>query len=261
MITSFDIPNQALFRYPNLYKLHPSVATQSKSLAEYFKKVKSNYNIVLLTNSEDKKSVSYGNIFASAFNDTTISIDSSIIYDSITPLRLKRGDNFYSVKKHLSRKDTNLIVICANDIPFMTYAFNKVIELSNSKDFFKYNFTIGGFEDLFNMSTIDNIYKNKFKIYFVSKGLIENNSKRVLKFKDWYQADFKMQVDQTSIIAYDLTMSIFNAVYPSKDNSVIYEGLFNNFNYEKIGPSSGFENKSVKLFRYNKYKLFQISEN
>ena len=47
MITSFNIPNQALFGYPSLFKFFPSKATQIKSSAEYLKKNKSKYNGII----------------------------------------------------------------------------------------------------------------------------------------------------------------------------------------------------------------------
>ena len=52
MITPYDIPNQALFMYPNLFKYFPSKVTQSAKIGSYLKKVKSEYNIILISNGD-----------------------------------------------------------------------------------------------------------------------------------------------------------------------------------------------------------------
>jgi LysM repeat protein len=260
MISLYDIPNQALFRYPDLYKFYPSNATQTQSLAKYLKINNKNYNNVLLTNKERAKSLSYGKVFSSTFNDTIINNDSSFVFDSIKSIELKRGDNFFEVKKQLSKNDTNIIIIADTDIPFMTYVFNKVIELSNSKQYYNYNFSIAGFEGLLKMNTIDEKYKEKYNIHFVSKGQINFNSEGTIEFLNTYQDTFEMKADKISIIAYDLILSIFNKVYPD-NNKAIYNGIFNNVDFQKIGEYSGYENKAVKLFRYKNYNLQKISQN
>ena len=55
MITPFDIPNQALFRYPNMYKFFLQKVTQSAEIGNYLKAKKDDYNIILVSNKEDKK--------------------------------------------------------------------------------------------------------------------------------------------------------------------------------------------------------------
>ncbi len=261
IVTYFDLPNKALFKYPNLFKLYPSNATQIKFLANYLRSKKDGYNYVVLGNEEKRKSISYSKVFANSFNNTLVEIDSTTIFDSIVPIHVSRGDNFSKINKYFSINDTNVIVITDTDIPFMTYVFNKLIELSNSQDFYNYKFMIAGFEGLIQMNTIDDRYKNKFSVHFVSKGMIDYNSEDVNHFIDDYQKTFNMQTDEVSIIAYDLVLSVFNSVYPKEVSNPTYNGIFNNVNYQKIGPDSGHENKAVKLFRYNNYYLQQILEN
>ena len=261
MITSFDLPNQALFRFPNIYKFYPSRATQVKKYAQYLSNKKSDYNVVLLANNDYKKSIGYSKVFSKTYNDTIVINDSIFEIDSISPILLSRGDKFSSVTNKLSKKDTNLIVLTAYDVPFMTYVFNKVIEMSNSKDFYRYKFAIAGFEDVFNMNTIDDIYKNKFNLQFISKGLINYEEYKTLDFIDSYRSNYEMEPDKLSFIAFDMVMSIFNKVYPTKSLYKEYDGLYNNVNFEKIGPNSGWENKSIKIFRYKNYQVHQILEN
>ena len=261
LITSFDIPNQALFKYPSFYKFHPSKATQIKTLAYYLKENNSKYNVVLLSNKEDNRSLSYANVFSNAYNDTLFLNDSTVINDSIESIDIKRGDNFHYIQRKLSKRDTNLIVIAAYDIPFMTYVFNKIIELSNSENFYKSDFAIAGFDGLFHMNTIDDLYKNKFRLQFVSKGMIDYSTDKVEIFTKRYNKLFKMEPVKSSFIGYDIVMSIINQVYPKEDTIIPYNGIFNNVSFENIGPNSGYENKSVKLYRYKDYKIHQINNN
>ena len=42
---------------------------------------------------------------------------------------------------------------------------------------------------------------------------------------------------------------------------VVVTASVNNVSFENIGPNSGYENKSVKLYRYKDYKIHQINNN
>ena len=273
MITSFNIPNQALFGYPSLFKFYPSKATQIKFSAEYFRENKSKYNIILLANKEDKSSMTYSDIFSSTFNDTLLKFDSikindtlfkvdtTIIIDSIQSINLKRGDASYAIKRNLSKRDTNLFVVATPDVPFMTYIFNMLIELSNSQKYYKYKYAILGFEELYEMNTIDMEYKEKFNLHFTSRGMIDYNSDASLKFIEDYNLEYKMKPVEASFIGYDIFNSIIKKVYPVESHfNPAYNGLYNSVNFQNIDSTSGFENKHVQLFRYDNYKLQPLND-
>ena len=248
MITPFDIPNQALFRYPNMYKFFPSKVTQSAEIGNYLKAKKDDYNIILVSNKEDKKSAAYAKIIAERFLDTIAVNDSVFEIDSLTVVELTRGKPTYKAQKEIDRKKENLFVVAANDIPFLTYVFNDVLELSNSEKFHKSSFTILSFQKIFDMSTIDIKYKNQFNIKFSSSGMIDYNDEFTLDFINNYQEKFSMIPHENSFLGYDLLNSMINAVYPvESDNSLEYVGHYNNSDFQQIGINNGFENKVVKL--------------
>ena len=259
MITPFDIPNQALFRYPNMYKFFPSKVTQSAEIGNYLKAKKDDYNIILVSNKEDKKSAAYAKIIAERFLDTISVNDSVFEIDSLTVVELTRGKPTYKAQKEIDRKKENLFVVAANDIPFLTYVFNDVLELSNSEKFHKSSFTILSFQKIFDMSTIDIKYKNQFNIKFSSSGMIDYNDEFTLDFINNYQEKFSMIPHENSFLGYDLLNSMINAVYPvESDNSLEYVGHYNNSDFQQIGINNGFENKVVKLFEYSDFTLKEL---
>lgn len=259
MITPFDIPNQALFRYPNMYKFFPSKVTQSAEIGNYLKAKKDDYNIILVSNKEDKKSAAYAKIIAERFLDTIFVNDSVFEIDSLTVVELTRGKPTYKAQKEIDRKKENLFVVAANDIPFLTYVFNDVLELSNSEKFHKSSFTILSFQKIFDMSTIDIKYKNQFNIKFSSSGMIDYNDEFTLDFINNYQEKFSMIPHENSFLGYDLLNSMINAVYPvESDNSLEYVGHYNNSDFQQIGINNGFENKVVKLFEYSDFTLKEL---
>ena len=262
MISPFNIPSQALFNYPDLFKIQPSRSTQSKEMAIHIKKSKEDYNILLLSDIEDNKSKVYGSIFSDAFNDTSNLINDSIkTIDSISPILLKRGEDWTHLLDRLSNNKSNLIVITSNKVPFLTYAFNQVIEFSNSQEHYKSDFEIFGFEDLYRIKTIDVIYKNKFNLHFVSKGIPDLSSIRIAKFKDKYRNFFSSEPTKYSYQGYDIVKSIFMKIYPDKLNSEsYYKGLLNDVFYNRIDLGSGSENKLVKFYRIEDYNLIQIPQ-
>ena len=262
MISPYNIPSQALFNYPDLFKIQPSRSTQSKEMAIYIKNSKDDYNILLLSDVEDNKSKVYGNIFSDAFNDTIYLIKDSLKeVDSILPTLLKRGDDWSHLLNKLSKKKSNLIIITSNQVPFLTYAFNKIIEFSNSQEHYKSDFEIFGFEDIYRIKTIDVIYKNKFNLHFVSKGIPDLNSNRIAEFKDKYRDFFSAEPTKYSYLGYDIVKSIFMKIYPDKLNSEsYYQGLLNDVFYNRIDLGSGSENSLVNFYRIEDYNLIQIPQ-
>ena len=262
MISPYNIPSQALFNYPDLFKIQPSRSTQSKEMAKYIKNSKDDYNILLLSDVEDNKSKVYGNIFSDAFNDTIYLIKDSLKkLDSILPTLLKRGDDWSHLLDKLSKKKSNLIIIISNQVPFITYAFNKIIEFSNSQEHYKSDFEIFGFEDIYRIKTIDVIYKNKFNLHFVSKGIPDLNSNRIAEFKDKYRDFFSAEPTKYSYLGYDIVKSIFMKIYPDKLNSEsYYQGLLNDVFYNRIDLGSGSENSLVNFYRIEDYNLIQIPQ-
>ena len=262
MISPYNIPSQALFNYPDLFKIQPSRSTQSKEMAIYIKNSKDDYNLLLLSDVEDNKSKVYGNIFSDAFNDTIYLIKDSLKeVDSILPTLLKRGDDWSHLLDKLSKKKSNLIIITSNQVPFLTYAFNKIIEFSNSQEHYKSDFEIFGFEDIYRIKTIDVIYKNKFNLHFVSKGIPDLNSNRIAEFKDKYRDFLSAEPTKYSYLGYDIVKSIFMKIYPDKLNSEsYYQGLLNDVFYNRIDLGSGSENNLVNFYRIEDYNLIQIPQ-
>ena len=274
MISPYNIPSQGLFNYPNLFKISPSRSTQSKEMAKYIKNNNSNDNILVITDSKDNKSKVYGNIFSDVFNSNLFNIDSVILEDSITkkdsiffndsliPISLIRGGDWSFILNKLSSNKKNIIVLCSNQIPFLTYSFNQIIEFSNSKDHYKSKFIIFGFEDLYRMKTIDIKYKNKFNLHFASKGILDYKSENVKIFIEKYQKNFYSQPTSFSYLGYDILKSIFNKFYPfNNEINEVYNGVQYEINFGQIDSNSGSENKSVNFYNITDYKLVKLLKN
>ena len=260
MITPFDIPNQALFMYPDLFKYFPSKVTQSAKIGSYLKQVKSDYNIILISNGEDKKSYAYAKVIAENYADTVVVNDSITAVDTLSYLRLYRGKSTSTVRDEVDTKKENLFVVAASDIPFLTFIFNDLLELSNSEKFFRTKFSIIGFQEIFKMNSIDIKYKNNFRLKFTSKGRIDYGNEKTINFMEDYQDTFKMSPQENAFLGYDLLMSMINTLYPVEKEvvKIPFQGHYNYCDYKQIGSNNGFENKVVKLFEYSDYMLNQL---
>ena len=260
MITPFDIPNQALFMYPDLFKYFPSKVTQSAKIGSYLKQVKSDYNIILISNGDDKKSNTYAKIIAENYADTIVINDSITAIDTLSYLRLFRGESTSSIRDVVDAKKENLFVVAASDIPFLTFIFNDLLELSNSEKFFRAKFSILGFQELFDMNSIDIKYKNNFRLKFSSKGRIDYSNEKSINFVEEYQDKFKMSPQENAFLGYDLLISMISNLYPvdKEVDNTPFQGHYNYCDYKQIGSNNGFENKVVKLYEYSDYKLHQL---
>ena len=247
MICPSSIPNQALFQYPILYKINPSKSTQIIAVADYLKsKNVSNKRITLLANKKSAKSIKYANLFANSYNDSLSG------NDSIKPILLEHTSSFKKVK-NISKTDTNIIVIASSDIPFISYVFTKIIGVSNSSNHYNSNFMIFGFEEVLKMNTIDEKYKQLFNLHVSTKGNINFDSEEVMSFVKLYNEKYEMQPEINAFIGFDLTRAIFNQLFANNKN--VLNGMYNNIDFEQIDAESGFENKAVKLIKYEDYKL------
>lgn len=247
MICPSPIPNQALFQYPILYKINPSKSTQIVAVADYLKsKNVSNKRITLLANKKSAKSIKYANLFANSYNDSLSG------NDSIKPILLEHTSSFKKVK-NISKTDTNIIVIASSDIPFISFVFTKIIGVSNSSNHYNSNFMIFGFEEVLKMNTIDEKYKQLFNLHVSTKGNINFDSEEVMSFVKLYNEKFEMQPEINAFIGFDLTLSIFNQLFAINKN--VLNGMYSNIDFEQIDAESGFENKAVKLIKYQDYKL------
>ena len=260
MITPFDIPNQALFMYPDLFKYFPSKVTQSAKIGSYLKQVKSDYNIILISNGEDKKSYTYAKVICENYADTIVVNDSITAIDTLSYLRLYREKSTSTVRDEVDAKKENLFVVAASDIPFLTFIFNDLLELSNSEKFFQTKFSIIGFQELFKMNSIDIKYKNNFRLKFTSKGRIDYNNEKTINFIQDFQDTFKMSPQENAFLGYDLLMSMINTLYPIEKEvvKIPFQGHYNYCDYRQIGSNNGFENKVVQLFEYSGYILHQL---
>ena len=262
MISLFNIPSQALFNYPDLYKLKVSRSIQSKEIANFLKMNNSKDNILLISDTEDRKSKVYSRIFSEVYNDSIVLEDTVIVQkDSIFPNLVKRGEDWENLHSKLSHEKNNFIVICSNQTPFLTYAFNQIIEFSNSEDHYNSKFTIFGFEDLYRINTVDIIYKNKFNLHFSSVGLIDYESDKVINFIESYQNYFSAEPTQLVFDGYDLVYSIMLEVFSENPKKNIYHGLKTDVDFNKIDLNSGSENTIVKFYNLKNYQLNQLFKN
>ncbi len=247
MICPSAIPNQALFQYPVLYKINPSKSTQILAIANYLKKQNiSNDNITLLANKKNSKSLKYAQLFADAYND------SLSMSDSIKTIALEHTSNFKKVK-NISKSDTNIFVIASSDIPFISFVFTKLIVLSNSSQHYNSNFKVFGFEEVLKMNTIDEKYKQLFNLHVSSKGNVNYDNDDVTSFIKLFYETFEMKPELNAFIGYDLTLSIINQLFGNEKSES--KGMYNEMNFDQIDQQSGFENKAVKLLKYQDYKL------
>lgn len=262
MISLYNIPSQALFNYPDLYKLKASRSTQSKEMANLLKMNNLEDNILLISDIDDRKSKTYSRIFSDVYNDSLFFEDTIMAQkDSIFPNLVKRGEDWENLHELLSQDKNNLFVICSNQIPFLTYAFNQIIEFSNSQNHYNSKFTIFGFEELFRLNTIDVNYKNKFNLHFSSVGLIDYESSKVKNFIERYQNYFSAEPTQLVFDGYDIVHSVFLNAFSNNKYDKIYPGLKTDVNFKKIDTNSGLENTIVKFYNLKNFQLNQLSKN
>ena len=97
----------------------------------------------------------------------------------------------------------NLIVVPSQSVGHVSDFFTKLSSTTNSNPYRKYSLQVFGLEDWNDFPTIDEKYKNKFKLSLVTSGYVEYEDSKVVEFIRNYRAKYSTDPGRFSFIGFD----------------------------------------------------------
>ena len=168
------------------------------------------------------------------------------------------------VEDALSVGMENIIIIPSKDDVFTTNVVTKLNYLAQ-----KYKITIFGMQPWEQNRNIELEYLKNLKFHYGTTNYIDRENKAVKNFDYQYKAYFKEDPSIYAYLGFDITSYFLNEMKNhgkifqfclSKSNEESYSsGLRFDFNFERINPTSGFENNWIRIVKIDEnFNLIQV---
>lgn len=265
-IIPVPVSNKALFRNPYVSKFAASTPTQVVYMGKYIAENFSEANVIAVKNSANKKDGYYFDEFVKSYN-THIINQPARVRDSLLWTTMSSSSKLTSVESKMSATQLNLIVVPSEDVGHVSNFITKLSATTNRNPYSKYEVMVFGLEDFLKFETIDEKYKNRYKLHIVASNFIDYNSKTVNDFIFTYRVKFGIDPDKYTMNGFDAAFtnlkglllygSVFTPNYPSLKNA---KGFSAGSEYKSVEPGSGYENQAVQVLRYNDYKIEVVND-
>ncbi len=260
VVTPGKIPNHALHENYNLTKVMPSKFNQIAGLANYTGINCMDDNIILIKNKSNNNDIKYCKIF----------IDTLNVYlqenELIKTISMDISSSLSSIKSSLIKGKRNILVIPSMDENFISdLVNNKLTKVINSKSYYDYQIVLFGLEEWIEMELLDEKNKNKFNLHVPVSGLVDYKDEKVVDFIRSYRSTFNNDPAKYSFIGFDAAfpalkgLLLYGKKFPDYYHKLHNEGFYLNTEFYQLDKKSGYENKSVKIYKYDNYQLIKLN--
>lgn len=258
-IIPVPVSNKALYKNPYVSKMTASTATQVIEMAKYVAQHHAHQNVILMRNPDDKRDLYYFDLFKKTFNQTIDTMKVKM-HDTILESYVnKNGIRLSPVEAKLMADTTNIIIVPSANVGYVSNFFTKLNSTSNQHPYLKYDYEIYGLDEWNDFETLDEKYKNKFKLHYVAPGFINFHDDNVINFIKDYRSEYSIDPDKYGFIGFDAAYSslkgliLYGKNFPAYYNKLNNQGYFTDMEFEQVEPGSGYENQAVKIIYYDDY--------
>ncbi|MCB0481041.1 MAG: LysM peptidoglycan-binding domain-containing protein [Flavobacteriales bacterium] len=186
-----------------------------------------------------------------------------------------RGDTNKAVYKKVNSK-FNRLVINAFDTAHFAYMLKDSVEniivvpLENNtfvarllnvlnKTSRKYEITVFGMDKWETFSYLDFRYLNNLKVHLPLNYYIDYDSATVQDMFLKYKTKYYTEPDEWGVLGYDIGLYFLNQLNKAGTaffttwNGETYQGLGTRFQFEKMGPGKGYENRGTQMIKMENY--------
>lgn len=254
------VSNKALYKNPYLSKYVTSTPTQVKKLGEYVAERFPMANVIAIKNSGDKQDAFYFDEFVKSYNETAQK-NPFRLNDKLLTAEMSTSSKLTSVEYQLSDTALNVIVVPSEELGHVSNFVTKLVATSNRNPYSKYRYQIVGLEDWIGFETIDEKYKNRFKLNVVTSGFIDYNDPKIKKFVRDFRIKYGIDPDKYAINGFDAAFTnlagllLYGTAYAQNYHLLDTDGFTSGSTYKSVELGSGYENQSVYFLEYSEYKV------
>ena len=263
LICPIPVSNKALFNNPFVTKMTASTPTQIKFMAQEIARKYHDQNVIIVRNQKNDKDEYYYRTFKKAFLEELKKYPNRYLDSAKETYINSKGSRLSAVESKMVLDKNNLIVVPSQSVGHVSDFFTKLSSTTNSNPYRKYSLQVFGLEDWNDFPTIDEKYKNKFKLSLVTSGYVEYEDSKVVEFIRNYRAKYSTDPGRFSFIGFDAAfINLKGILLYGTDFSNHYSYLNNiGFNtnslFEKVDLNGGYENKNVFMIRYEDYTVIK----
>ena len=263
LICPIPVSNKALFNNPFVTKMTASTPTQIKFMAQEIARKYHDQNVIVVRNQKNDKDEYYYRTFKKAFLEELKKYPNHYLDSAKETVINAKGSRLSTVESKMVLDKNNLIVVPSQSVGHVSDFFTKLSSTTNSNPYRNYSLQVFGLEDWNEFPTIDEKYKNKFKLSLVTSGYVEYEDPKVVEFIRNYRAKYSTDPGRFSFIGFDAAfINLKGILLYGTDFSNHYSYLNNiGFNtnslFEKVDPKGGYENKNVFMIRYEDYTVIK----
>ena len=148
----------------------------------------------------------------------------------------------------------------SNDQAFITDLVTKLNYLNND-----YKVILFGIDSWLNFDNIDVSYLHKLQTHIITSNHIDFVNENVKCFVKIYRSKYYIDPSIYAFQDFDVAYYYLSALYKygkyfdSELDSCKYKGLQISFDFNRLNPASGFENRSVSIVKYEDFKLIKVN--
>ena len=263
LICPIPVSNKALFNNPFVTKMTASTPTQIKFMAQEIARKYHDQNVIVVRNQKNDEDEYYYRTFKNAFAAEIQKYPNRYLDSAKETYVNAEGSRLSTVESKMILDKNNIIVVPSQSVGHVSNFFTKLSSTTNSNPYRTYSLQVFGLEDWSEFPTIDEKYKNKFKLSLVTSSYVEYEDPKVVEFISNYRTKYSTDPSDFSFIGFDAAfINIKGVLLYGKGFSNHYRNLINTgFNtnslFEKVDPQGGYENKNVFIIRYEDYTVIK----
>lgn len=265
MVCPVPVSNKALYQNPYVSKLTASKYTQVEYLADYLAKTHHSENIILVRNKGNKIDEVYFKLFKERYAESVTQYPTRFSDSVKVAIGVGKSSKLIYVQQHMVAEKNNIIVDLSTDVGHVSNLITKLTTTMNSNPYSRYEVSIFGMEDWQTFETIDEKYKNRYKLSIVAPGYLDFNSEKSIEFIKKYRSKYGTDPDKFSFIGFDAAFTnlkglfLYGTEFAKKYDQLYSDGYYNNSEYKQAEPGSGYENKNAAIIQYDNYKLRKVN--
>jgi len=263
LICPVPVSNKALFNNPFVTKMTASTPTQIKFMAQEIARKYHDQNVIVVRNQKNDKDEYYYRTFKNAFAEEIKKYPNRYLDSAKETYINSKGSRLSTVESKMVLDKNNLIVVPSQSVGHVSNFFTKLSSTTNSNPYRTYSLQVFGLEDWSEFPTIDEKYKNKFKLSLVTSSYVEYEDPKVLDFISKYRNKFSTDPSDFSFIGFDAAfinlkgILLYGTSFSNHYQHLINTGFNTNSLFEKVDPKGGYENKNVFMIRYEDYTVIK----
>ncbi len=255
MVSPFAIKNELLKENPYLFQFTPSTATSIEETLEYFASL-GNSNVVLVYNNDSNNTPAELSLMKS-YRD---------IIKKVPDLALKEV-NFDNggttiLKSAMNLAETNVILMTSTKEVFISKVINYLNGLQKNE---KYKIVLFGSQSWEKIGNIDVEFLQSMNFSYRTSSFINYENDNVKNFVSEFRDRFNSEPGIYGFTGYDITNYFLGQI--SKKGKYFHfcpdeprNGLVYKFNFEKVAPLGGYENRSNFVLQYGSDYILKEAE-